>query len=526
MYKTSDTLLGLIATMSKHEKRYFKLHAAFYDKEEGSSILQLFDMIERRKPASGKELLVMAQGEPYSKQFPFVKNQLTEQILDSLSAYHASRKSWFTFQRILSHVDVLMDRGLREHAKRLLSRAEKKARQQEEHWWLVEILHRQRVLTLRHVTPNFERDIRHVYTHIRETLGALLSTVQYREIMDVIQVLAVRYAAMPTKGDSKKMRDIMNSPLLQDEEQALSFNAKLALYSTRGTYALLHGDTRDALQSYRRAVQLWKKNPTLLRERLVQYQGHVLNYLNCLIESNDEKEFAAVMREAKKLCSSGRVANIQLQDLWNIELLFYINRGKLEHCAKTMADVEHFIAENAEEMNPPVLLTLYYNCSAYYFLQGKYGKALEYSNAIQNENRIELKRDLQEFARVLSLIAHYELNNMDILDNMIRSAKRFLKKQKTSGGIEHIVLHAFVGLLGACDADAAQRVFAALYHKLATYLYQCGEQQPLGLMELLFWSESKMLHIPITSLYTNKMAARDGASFQELFPLPTELPVP
>lgn len=523
MSKTSDSLLGLIGTMSKHEKRYFKLHAAFYNKEEGSSFLQLFEMIERKKPSNGKELLVMAKEEPYNKQFPFVKNQLTEQILDSLAAYHASRKSWFTFQRILSHVDILMDRGLRDHAQRLLVRAEKKALQLEEHWWLIEILHRQRVLAIRHITPDFEREVRHLYTHMRETLEILLSTMQYREMMDLMQVLAVRYATTPTKLDGKKMKAIIANPLLQNDKQALSFNAKLAFYNTRGTYALLNGNLHDALQHYRNAVQVWKKHPLLVKERSAHYQSHLLNYLNCLIESNDEKEFTTVIREVKKLCSAGNIANIQLHDLWNIELLFYINQGNLEHCSKIMGEVERYIAEHRENINPPVLLILCYNCSAYYFLQGRYDKALEYINAIQNENRVELKRDVQEFVRVFSLIAHYELNNTDILDNMIRSAKRFLKKRNTNGVIEHTVLHAIVALLGACDSKATHRVFTTLYNELAAYLHQCNEQEPLGLMELLFWSKSKVVRTPLTTLFTEKMQTRKGASYKEIFPL---LPTP
>ena len=61
---TSNELFRLIATMSKQEKRYFKLYTSFYSKEQGNSYMRLFDLIDKEKPANNDALLALVKDEP------------------------------------------------------------------------------------------------------------------------------------------------------------------------------------------------------------------------------------------------------------------------------------------------------------------------------------------------------------------------------------------------------------------------------------------------------------------------------
>lgn len=521
MSGTSDSLLRLIATMTKQERRYFKLHTAFYNKEEGNSCLRLFQLIERKKPANSTELVAVAEKEHYTQQLSFLKNQLTEQILDSLAAYQASKKSWLALQRILSHVDVLIDRGLHDHARRLITRAEKKALKLQEDLWMMEVLQRKRAVTIRNVTPNFEQDIHELYDEVRRTLGLLSSTMQYRELMDVMQVLAARYAATPTKQDGEKLRAIIHNPLLGDHAQPTSFHARLALHNMLGTYALLTGNSADAREQYRSALQVWRQHPVMIEQQPLQYQNYLMNYLNCLVDSNDAAEFTTIMREVKKRLAAGQDNFSQLSDLWNLELLFYMNRGNLHRCQDVVHEMERQMATQAEHIDPPIFITLCYNCGMYYFLKGHYAKALDYVNAIQSETRIESKRDIQIVSRLLSLVIHHELGNVDILDNMIRAARRYLKKNDAADALTRIVTRSMVALPGSVDRTEQQEVYRTLRAELGGLLHTNTGREIVGLPELLFWAESKVQQRPVSEIFTEKMVG--GATLQEMFPVEPEV---
>lgn len=518
MRSLSEPLLQLIATMSRQEKRYFKLYVAFYTKEHGNNILRLFEAIERLKPSSSAELAAGTRSEPYAKHLSLLKNQLTEQILDSLLSYGSSKKASHTLQRQIMHADLLTERGLYTHAGKVLARTEKKAVHMEDHLLQMDILYRRRALLFKQVTSGFEDDIRELYARGKDILAEILSTGTYREMMDLMQVIATRYAANPTKADKKKMDDIVTE-LLQNKKEGLSFTNELTHHNILGTYALLTNNTEDALTHYRSIVHLWRRHPARIEERPGQYLRNLSNYLSCLVTEKKPEEFAEITQEIRNRLSMAE-ADFQIQfNLWNLELLFYMNSGNIDACAATVAEVEHYLLSHTDTINSTTYITLCHTCSIYYFLQGRYARALEHINLLQREAGAAIKQDIQSFSHVFSLVAHYELKNHDILDNSIRSAKRYLKKNSASGALEKAVMSGIRALGTAVDAAERKDVFHALHQSLLEILHG-SDHEPLGVTELLFWTQSHLDHCSIRALFMQKMQGTSQPDPRLIFPLP------
>lgn len=517
---TSNDLLHLIGAMTKQEKRYFKLYAAFYNKNAGNYYLQLFDIIDGHKPTSDIELADLVGDKPYIRRLAALKNELMELVLDCLAAFHASRQESFKLRRLLTHAEILYNKGLYNHCQKLLARVEKKALEIQYYDFMPEIFTSKRALLIQKVSDSFEQELDELYRHNDTVLSLLLNTNSYLKLMDLMQVIAARYAVRPNDADIQTIRAIAEHPLLKDETQAETFNAQIARYNTLGTYALLTNDIEQAIQHYRKAVHLWKQYPVLIRQRPTQYRRYLLNYLNCLLATPNEEEFISVTRDIKTLpFPFPEQEPAALATIWNIELLYYLNRGELDRSAEVIAEVENGLIRHADLLLPTTYITLCYNSTMFYFLAGKYRKALEYVNAILNERRIEIKRDLHDFARVLGLITHYELHNIDILDNMLRSARRFLRQRDTVGGLENMVLRAIKDLLFSVDQTSEQRIFRSLYKELTTILHASDNQELPGMTELLFWTESKLRKRPIGDIFVEKMKAGSNTTPQTMFPL-------
>ncbi len=75
------------------------------------------------------------------------------------------------------------------------------------------------------------------------------------------------------------------------------------------------------------------------------------------------------------------------------------------------------------------VLVFYYKIACLYFGSGNNEKAIDYLNRIINQ-RSDLRNDLQCYARLLHLIAHYELGNFDLLEYLIKSVYRFMSKME------------------------------------------------------------------------------------------------
>ncbi len=520
---TSNHLLHLITSMTKQEKRYFKLYAAFYNKD--NACLQLFEIIDKEKPQTEPTLHKAVQDKPFRHQVAVLKNQLSELLLDSLAAYHAAKQSSFQIRRLLTHAEVLKNRGLYEHSKKLIDRAEKKARDTHHSEFLLEIAFRKRNILMRQLAHTSETHIEQLYQQIESDLSMTMHTNQCLKLMDTMQVLAARYAAIPLPGDQEKLHAIAEHSLLLDGSPADSIEAQLARANTLGTYCILTGQIEQAREHYRRAAQLWKSLPDMISERPSLYKRYLLNYLNCLLDGTDEQEFTAVINDLKNLpVSLSEPENTTRVTIWNIEILYHLNHGDMEKAALVIGEMERDIAHYAKQFSRVALTTLYYNCTVFYFLAGNYRRTLDRLNLLLNERIVDLKHDLWEFTHVLSIITHYELNNTDILDNMIRSTKRVLKQRETQGALKHIVLKAIRSLLSSITAQSSQAIFRTLYTDLATLLHNTTEPEPPGLPELLFWTKSKLLRISISDVFTSTMRMAPNQSYRDMFPLTIEVP--
>lgn len=515
---TSNDLAQLVGSMTKQEKRYFKLYSSFYNKEEGNSCLKLYEIIDKGKAEDDAALAAAVKNEPFARYLPIVKKQLTEQILNSLTAYHTDKKVDFELRQLLSHVEILFDKGLYNHCRKILSRAEKKAQQTEKHLFTMEITYWKRLLLLRTVSSSFETDIHDLYEQANRTLEVILSTNRYLELMDITQAITVRYASHPHSADIRKLQEIADNPLLQDDSFALSFDAKIALRNIRGTYMLLTDNNEQALQQYREAVRIWKEYPAMIAERPAQYRRYLINYLNCLASTRHAGEFADVIASVKALPPSENGSQInRLKEVWNIELFYYLNNGRLDKGMEVIEEIRQNIRQHKNTIQPSALIPLYYNCSVFYFLEGNHGMSLEYINTIMNETSIELKRDIQEFARIFSLITHYELKNFDALDNMLRSTQRFLKQKDTLSQFETLVLRAIRTLLGSLNDHTSLSIFRSLHDDLVGILHS-SDANPLGLLEVLFWTESKLQKQSVRHVFTQKMQVGGFNDHRDIFP--------
>jgi hypothetical protein len=520
MSSLSEPLLQLIATMSRQEKRYFKLYAAFYTKEQGNNLLRLFEAIERLKPSSAAGLAAAVRSEPYARHLSLLKNQLTEQILDSLLSYGSTKKTSHILQRQIMHADVLSERGLHTQAGKVLARAEKKAVHTEESLLQMEILYRRRALLFKQVTASFEEEIRELYTKGKDILAEISSTGTYREMMDLMQVIATRYSASPTKADKKKMDDIV-AVLLENKKEILSFTNALTHHNILGTYSMLVNNTAEALVHYRSIAQLWRRYPDKIEERPGQYLRHLSNYLNCLVTERRPEEFAEITQEIRnRLAVADTDPQIRF-NLWNLELLFAMNNGNLDACVYTVAEVEQYLLSHTGSIDPTTYLTLCHTCSIYYFLQGRYARSLEHINLLQAEAGAAIKQDIQSFSRIFSLVAHYELNNHDILDNSIRAAKRYLKKNSEPGALEKAVMSGIRALMTAVDTADRTKAFRSLHYNLLEILHGSTEEL-LGMTELLFWTQSHLNNCSIRELFVRTMQEVPQSDPRLLFPLPAK----
>src|SRR5690554_7734724 len=90
MSKTaSPALYELIKSLTKSEKRYFKIYASRHTIGEVNNGIRIFDFIDQQEEFDEEALYTHFKGEAFLNQFPITKNRLYEQIISALDAFHA-----------------------------------------------------------------------------------------------------------------------------------------------------------------------------------------------------------------------------------------------------------------------------------------------------------------------------------------------------------------------------------------------------------------------------------------------------
>ena len=151
----------------------------------------------------------------------------------------------------------------------------------------------------------------------------------------------------------------------------------------------------------------------------------------------------------------------------------------------------------------------YYKIASLYFGSGDNEQAIVYLNKIINLKVGQLRTDIQCFARLLHLIAHYESGNMDLVDYLIKSVYRFLSKMENLDAVLTEIFSFLRRSLSSKPKDV-QKSFIQLRDKLETVSTSKYNRRSYQYLDIVSWLESKINHVPVQDIIKEKFAGKQG----------------
>ena len=136
--KPSNELFNLIQSLSKSEKRFFKLSSSLQDGDK--NYLKLFDYIEKQKNYDEVELKKFFQKEKFIKHLPSEKNHLYKLILKSLRGFHSDNSISSILKQELKNIEILHSKALYKECVKILKRSKRTALNHEKFYYLFELI--------------------------------------------------------------------------------------------------------------------------------------------------------------------------------------------------------------------------------------------------------------------------------------------------------------------------------------------------------------------------------------------------
>ena len=121
-------------------------------------------------------------------------------------------------------------------------------------------------------------------------------------------------------------------------------------------------------------------------------------------------------------------------------------------------------------------------------------------------DHIDLRIDLQCYARLLHLIAHYELGNYSLIEYLTKSVYRFMSKMKRLTVIEE-AMFKFLRNSFQVSRTELKVLFAELLETLKQYEKTRFETRTFAYLDVISWLESKVDRKPMALIIKEKYLA-------------------
>ncbi len=489
--KTTDHLFKLVKSLSKSEKGYFKKFANFHVRNEQNNYTKIFDAIDLQEEYNEKKLLHKFRNEKFVRQFAVAKNYLYEMVLESLEAYH--KNSTTEIRSMLNRIEILVDKGLHSQAKKLLRKAKDMAIEYEKLTYIPEInLMEQSIYRMQYSVGILKDNSDTLIEEIEQCAMKIKNLAEYESLKNRLYVQRIEMGVLRNEKEFKSYDWFLRSPLVKNEKQALSINARILFYELYASYYNYIDDSEKCYEYSLKLIKLIEAYPKVI-ETNVNFPTQFLyrHSIQCYNTGRYHESLEYISRmELLKPKSEAQKLNILLK-AYNTKLNVYFRMGNLKKCLQLIPEIEKLL-DKYRDSDKLLTEIIYWQITSLLMISEEYKQALKWlvkANIAQDSN---IRQDLECIGRIMEIVLHYELGKFDIMEYRIKSTYRFLATKQKLYQLEKIILTSIRKLINVNSKEESVQFFKQLKKSLDPVVMDPLEQKFLMYFDIMSWLESKI----------------------------------
>ncbi len=504
-----DNLFILVKSLTKSEKRQFRLYVGRMGSNEDSKFLSLFQSLDKMNRYD--ESVILKKGIVTKQQLSNLKAHLYKQILISLRMNPVHKNIRIQIREQLDFATILYQKGLYKQSLKVLEKAKIMALKNEEKYSAYDIVELEKVIESQYITRSLsnraealisEADLLRAQNNLATKLSNL--SLQLYE-----RLIKAGYAK--SDDEFREITQFFYEKLPKLDHEALGFREKLWYYKAHVWYSFL---TQDFLSTYRYSskwVEMFEEAPSMIALHPVFY----LKGNNYLMESltliKYPSKFKEVLQQMMLRTSSSEFPKndnlkaLNFQFYYSNKLNLHFLEGSFEEGSVIIPEVIKGIKEFSHQIDPHHIMMFYYKIACLYFGVEDYENCILYLDKIIGNKNLKMREDLLCFSRVLNIFAHYEAGFDYHLESHLRETYNFLIKMDDLHEVQKAMIR-FVKGLGDIYPHDLKAAFESLYLELKQYENDPYERRSFLYLDILSWLESKIKSVPIAQIIKNKAA--------------------
>jgi hypothetical protein len=510
--RTVDELFQLIRTLEKGEKRNFKLYVTRNAASDDLKIIQLFDAIDHADHYD-EESILRKNPSIQKQQLSNLKAHLYRQILTSLRLLRHDQSIDIQLHEQLDFARILYNKGLYHQSLKLLQKIKELAHANNQITYWVQALFFEKKIETLHITRSFDDRANELAIEVDDLSARLTMVGKLSNLAIQLYGLYIRVGHARDENDVERVKRFFEEKLPPNASDFTGFYERLYLYQSHAWYGFILQDLLTYYKNCQRWVDLFDKEPQMIKTETQHYIKGMHNLIIAhFMLRNDRKFDNELLRFEEFYHSKEGTATINSRVQTFVYLyLAKINKhfldGSFSEGLKLVPYIESKIKEFELQLDRHRTLVFYYKIACLYFGSADYENTVVYLNKIIHW-KADLRSDLQCYARLLHLIAHYELGNDIILESQIRSVFRFMSKMQNLSIVEKEIF-AFLRNSFRLNRAQIKKEFTRLYEVLFLIKDNPRESRSFMYLDILSWLESKIKGIPVQEVISEHFKARN-----------------
>lgn len=414
-----DALQQIIHSLTPPEKRYFKIFASTF--RTSSDLILLYDELEKNQGSDDKKLSTQLG----IKNIAVAKSNLRALLLKAMRNFREEHNVGDRIRSALSEIEFLTNKNLKAEARKEIKKLTKLVNDSEMHYASAELAMR----SVLNMEPIKEREEMFAYfdkmqaqintaaTSMAEMYGAVLFHMRNSRYMNTFDY--------ETPSLRKTYSDSFLKEALKRIDTVTSVRARVVYTEMAAAHYNTNGDKEKAGALYKKNMQAFDDNPSLLEAPKTFFFSSISNYIVFSLDTNQPKLTAKLLAKLEKWVTDSKAFFATNPDVF-IRVQFRVLSTKIWLCKvynqpKEMLDLERELetllnsAGNESQPTLPAIMTIRF--ASVLVQNNLFEKAhywLDKYFALPAAKQVKV---MYHTARLLEVMLFYSQRQLDIADS-------------------------------------------------------------------------------------------------------------
>jgi len=497
--KASDQLHKLIKSMSKPEKRYFKVFSSRHIIGDENNYQTLFDAIDKLDDYDEEKLMKKFKDKVFVQRFSIAKNRLYNALLKSLDSFHANSSVEAQLHRQVHSAEILYNKSLYDQSLKVLHSARKVAEKHEILHLLAEISKWEKRILEKNNYDDIqdEAQLNEILEKDIEVNEKLRIHSELWNIKSRLFSQLYRQGKVRSESETKMFERILHDAKSKWSGKEIGIENEYMLQHISSAYHFALGQYAECYPYLKQNIALIESNPHLFEEEPGIYLSVLSNTIYVGMRMGEWKEAFQYLEQLRAYPAT--LAERMNEDLEirlfalgkSTELTLYAQSGEFEKGLEMIPEIKLGLGAFDEHLSNVRKAHFYFNIAVIYFGLEQYHEALKWVNKLLNNVDIDKTKDIHCIAQILNLVIHLELGNKDLLPYTLRSTQRFLATRNKVYEFENVMLSFVNEMLKKRSSKNPENQYQQLIGELEALRKNPFEQFVFEYFDFLAWAKSK-----------------------------------